>query len=49
MILSSDDTVRPIPRYKVIHLPRYGNSNYRLVYDATRGTLGYQIEIRHFV
>ena len=24
MILSSDDTVRPIPRYMVILLPRYG-------------------------
>ena len=26
MILSSDDTVRPIPRYKVIQLPRYGRA-----------------------
>ena len=24
MILSSDDTVRPIPLYKVMQLPRYG-------------------------
>ena len=35
MIPSSNDTVRPIPRYKMIQRPRYGRGEYMILSDDT--------------